>query len=179
MRRICWPTEACGDLCPLIYLLQTLFQIFMDTIFVFVLFLGQKAYRNPNFVRVRAEYCLPVWFAPPHPFLPASLSPACRKCPLVSIFINIRDTDDCGTTKSFGPREVPFCSNVDFLPNSAHIRSTGSFSQRFHDRERKITSFRYLARINKYIIMFTYVRASYMQNFKAIFVQIISRHPLV
>ena len=64
--------------------------------------------------------------------------------------------------KVLGPREVPFCSNIDFLPNSAHIRSSGPFSQRVHDRERKITSFRYLARINKY------VQASCMQNFKAI-----------
>ena len=37
-----WPTEAFGDFCPLIYLVETLFQTLMDTRLVFVLFLGQK-----------------------------------------------------------------------------------------------------------------------------------------
>ena len=39
----------------LIYLVENLFQTLMDTKFVFVLFLGQKVYRNPDFVRGRAE----------------------------------------------------------------------------------------------------------------------------
>ena len=64
--------------------------------------------------------------------------------------------------KVLGPREVPFCSNIDFLSNSAHIRSSWPYSQRVHDGERKFTSVWYLAHINKYI------RESYMQIFKAI-----------
>ena len=34
-------------------------------------------------------------------FRPAALFPVCRACPLVSIFINLRDADDRGTTKDF------------------------------------------------------------------------------
>ena len=64
--------------------------------------------------------------------------------------------------KVLGPREVPFCSNIDFLSNSAHIRSSQPYSQRVHDSEWKFTSVWYLAYINKYI------RESYMHIFKAI-----------
>ena len=59
---------------------------------------------------------------------PAALFPVCRACPLVSIFINIRDADVIVAHQKvlgvLGPREIPFCSNIDFLSNSAHIRSS-------------------------------------------------------
>ena len=86
-----------------------------------------------------------------------------------------------------GPREVLFCSNVDFFAQfcSAHIRSSEPFSQRVHDRERKIASFRYLARINKYLSSKLHAKfqsdPTTITSFKLcqISVQIISGHPLV
>ena len=98
-------------------------------------------------------------------FLPAAPFPVCRACQLVSIFINMRDADDRGTTKGFrvskslGPR---FAQILIFCQILLTLVQAGPLVNVSHDRELKITSFRYLARINKY------VRASCMQNFKAI-----------
>ena len=73
----------------------------MDTIFVFDLFLAKKRTEVPILFEVELSNTFLFGSLFLLFYLPAAPFPECRECQLVSIFINIREADDRGTTQGF------------------------------------------------------------------------------